>query len=283
MSQISIVINVSDQEYVHHNGLSGMYRVSPADGKKFGILLVYDGVEIQDLGEGRFIQRPDWARSIDVAKSIVGFGTDSGPRMKMGLLLCQARPDVPKELERAIEEEREYLNKHKPLTRYTKDDETGAAVLVTAETEGVSAKKTELSLTVQLLRESFEDECRKLVTLNEIKMAHTNLQAEYQRLISQGDQIWAGPENGRINVNELHKRACVALGQQRPWCYVPTQLVDCPGCGIKIQENVLKCPSCNGWLDEGIEALNKMNPKERRVKMYPEQFDREPVSAIKGK
>ena len=56
--------------------------------------------------------------------------------------------------------------------------------------------------------------------------------------------------------------------------------------GAKIKDNVLKCPACNGWLDEGITELFAMHPKERRIKMYPEQIDRQPVEVTgptKGK
>jgi plasmid stabilization system protein ParE len=283
---VSLVINVSNESYLHHNGLSGLYRVPAAQDKQFGLLVVYDGSEIQDLGEGRFVARPEWAHSNDIAKSIVGIGTDAGPRMKWGLLLCSAHPDVPRDLEKAIEEERNYLNRHPARTAYEKDEVTGAAVLVSREPDSMRDKKIELSATVAILREAFEDDCRGLVTAAEVAQAKANLQAEDQRLLAEGDQIWAGPEAGRVNVNERHKGACIRLGQERVWCYIAVQLVDCPGCGAKIKENVLKCPACSGWLDEGVTVLAKMPPKERRVKMYPDQFDRDPVAATgpgKGK
>jgi len=131
---------------------------------------------------------------------------------------------------------------------------------------------------VAKLKARFEKECRGLVTKEEIARAKKNLQIEDQRLVAEGDQIQAGPEAGRANLNEIHKRACRRLGQSRVWCYVAEQLGPCPGCGAQIRENILTCPSCAGWLEEGISNLVKMSPKDRARAMYPERYA-EPVSA----
>jgi hypothetical protein len=104
------------------------------------------------------------------------------------------------------------------------------------------------------------------------------LRMKDQELVATGDRIWAGPEPGRINISELHKNACVRLKQERPWCYIPQQLVDCPGCGGAIKENILMCPLCQGFLEEGMEELRAMKPKDRAMKMYPERYA-EPVQA----
>lgn len=273
MAQARIIINVRDQEHFHSNGLSGMWLV-PAKGPKeeFAMLVVYDRSEIQDLGENRRTQNTEWAKASELAKSIMGFGSHMGSLEKWGMLLCVAEPDLPRELEKAIAEETIFLNKHIPQAIFQKDQESGAAVAVNVEPESVSKRKVELSDNVQKLRQEFEKECRKLVMKSEIAQAKQNLLMEDQRLIAQGDQIWAGPEPGRINVNELHKNACIRLGQQRPWCYIPQQLVDCPGCGAGIKENILSCPHCHGFLDEGIEELRRLKPKERAQFMYPERY-----------
>lgn len=279
MSQARIVINVSDQEQLHSNGLSGQWIVP---GKKkeetFGMLVVYDRSEIQDLGENRRTQNHDWAKSSELAKSIMGVGSWNGSKEKWGLLLCEAEPDLPRELEKAVADEISYLNKHVPVAVFARDQESGALVAVNKELESVSAKKQELSDRVQELRQEFERACRKLVTKAEVMKANQNLLLEDQRLIALGDQIWAGPEPGRINISELHKNACIRRNQQRPWCYIPEQLVTCPGCGASIKENILTCPACAGWLDEDVEVLRKMPPKERAQKMYPERYA-EPVGA----
>jgi hypothetical protein len=180
----------------------------------------------------------------------------------------------------------EYLNMHTPDIKMRKDPITKATVAVNLynSEEGEYDKRVELALPIQLLKDEFIKECRTLVTAKEIKRAKDNFQRENQRLVGEGDLMWAEPIEHR-NISMLHRRACVNTGQERPWCYTPQQLVSCPGCGASIKENVLKCPQCNGWLDEGVKELIAMHPKERRVKMYPEQFDRESVSAVvpKGK
>lgn len=279
MAQARIIINVSDQEHSHSNGLSGTWTVpAKQPNEQFGQLVIYDRSEIQDLGENRRTQNHDWANAPELAKSIMGIGSHAGSKEKWGLLLCEAEPDLPRELEKAIAEETAYLNKHVPQAVFVKDQESGALVATNKELESVTRRKQDLSDLVQELRRAFEKDCRKLVQKSEVVRASTNLLLEDQRMIAQGDQIWAGPEPGRINISELHKNACIRLGQQRPWCYIPQQLVACPGCGAMIKENILSCPQCTGWLDEGIEELRGMKAKDRAMKMYPERYA-EPVGA----
>lgn len=298
MSQAAIVINASDQEQTHSNGLSGTWRV-PAKGPKeqFGILVVYPTPEIQDIGDER--KTVHWLKAAPLAHDIVGIARivggqsinpdqfSGGSREKWGLLLCQAEPDLPKELLEAQETEIEYLNMHPPDIKMRKDPVSKAIVATNLYNSepGEFDKRVDLAMTIQILREDFVKECRTLVTNAEILRAKANMLREDQRLVSEGDMMWAEPSEHR-NISLLHRRACGRIGQQRPWAYVPEQLVDCPGCGAKTKENILRCHACNGWLDEGVETLAAMTPKERRVKMYPEQFDREPVEATgkeKGK
>jgi hypothetical protein len=289
MSQASIVINVGTQEQIHSNGLSGTWIVPPKPPKdEFGILVVYPTPEIQDIGDGRRVMH--WLKSRPLAMDICGMRSDSaahglgvsGNKEKWGLLLCEAEPDVTKELLTAIEEEIQYLNDNPPDVKMRKDAKSGAIVAVNLyEVPGSMEKHVELALTVQVLREEFVKECRGYVTKSEIARAKRNLLMEDQRLVAEGDRMWARPTEQQ-NINELHRKACERLGQERPWCYVPQQLTDCPGCGKKIQDNILVCPHCNGWLDEGIHVLTSMEPKQRAIKMYPSRFEREPV-AIAGK
>ncbi len=279
MSQARIVINVRDQEYYHCNGLAGMFTVpAKAINEEFSMLVVYGGSEIQDLGDNRHTQNKDWASATDLARSIIGIGSNAGSREKWGLLLCDAEPDLPRELEKAISEEIVYLNKHIPANRTQKDPETGINVMVNNESEAVSKRKEELSYRVQDLRQEFEKECRKLVTKAEIIRAKRNLLIEDQLLIAQGDQIWAGPEPQRININELHKNACIRLGQERPWCYVARAQQPCPGCGGYIPENVITCKLCGAIFDEAMDAYPKMHPKDRARSLYPERYA-DPVQA----
>lgn len=285
MSQASIVINVSNQDQIHSNGLSGIWIVS---GKKhneeFAVLVVYPTPEIQDIGDGRSVVH--WLKAHPLALDIVGMRSDAaahgvgvkGNKEKWGLLLCEAQPDLPKDLMKALEAEMEFLSKNPPDVRYKRDPEHKIPVAINIDSPEVLEKKLELSAEVELQREEFVKYCRTLVQKKEVTLAKKNLMAEDQRLVAEGDRMWARPAE-QANINELHRMACNRLGQERPWCYQPMELVDCPGCGAKTKPNVLRCQHCQGWLDEGIKALADMDPKERRVKMYPDQFDREPVTA----
>jgi hypothetical protein len=279
MLDARIVINVSDTDYGHHNGLSGNYIV-PAKkaSEEFGLLVVYSAHEIQDVGNQAKTQH--WPSSTSVALDIIGKHSDATAHTlgampgseKWGLLLCEAAPDIPKELTAAIEEEIIYLNENPPEIKQRRDRKTKMMLATTVDPPEVAEKKEQLAAKVEEERKKFKDYCRKLVTKAEVATAKRNLQIEDQRLVSEGDQYWAGNEQAKRNISELHKGACRRLGQARPWCYIPEQLVDCPGCGAKIRTDVLTCPQCSGWLDEGVEELRKMKPKDRAVKMYPERY-----------
>jgi hypothetical protein len=279
MLDARIVINVSDTDYAHHNGLSGNFIVpaKKAD-EEFGILVVYSAHEIQDVGNQAKTEH--WPSAESVAMDILGKFSDATAHAqgapagaeKWGLLLCAATPDIPKELMIAIDEERSFLNDNPPEIKQRRDRKTKMMLATTVDPPEVAEKKMELAERVTALREKFTADCRKLVMKSETAKAKHNLQMEDQRLVSEGDMLFAGNEQAKRNINELHKGACKRLGQQRPWCYIAQQLVDCPGCGAKIREDILSCPQCGGWLEEGIEELRLMKPKQRAFKMYPERY-----------
>lgn len=296
----SIIINVSDQPQSHSNGLSGTWTVpGRVKGEDFAMLIVYPTPEIQDIGDDRRISHDLKARPIaenivgvkyvgGVAKSVTdaaahGVGV-SGNRQKWGLLLCEAEPQLPRELMDAVESEIEYLNTHRPKVEMEKDEESGALCANNVYKKGVAEQLEKNSALVAKCRAEFERECRRLVTKDEVARAKKNLQAEDQRLVAEGDRMWGrGEQSGeRANINELHRNAAARLGQERPWAYEPVQLIDCPGCGKGVKENILSCPHCGGWLDAGVEELRKMHPSERARKMYPERYEKEPVGAAKA-
>jgi hypothetical protein len=278
MSQAAIVINVSDQEHSHANGLSGIWTVPGRKGKeKFGILVIMPTPEIQDIGDQRKTVR--WLKAQPIARDIMGtasdatahtFGSKAGLE-KWGLLLCEAQPDVPKPLLQALEDELEFLNDNPPDVKMRRDKKSGAVVAVNIEPPEIRDRKIKLSESIQLLRMEFEDACRAMVATKEILLATRNLQSEDQRLTGEADMMWERP-NERVNISQLHQRACKRLGQERPWAYTPRQLVACPGCGGMIAENVITCSLCNGFLDEGIPELAKMSPRDRAMSMYPERY-----------
>lgn len=284
MSQAAIVINVSNFEQAHANGLSGNFIV-PAKkaGEKFGMLVIFPTPEIQDIGEQRKVVH--WLKAKPIAMDVVGLRSDaaahglgvSGTKEKWGILLCEAEPDLPKSLIKALEDEMEFLNNNPPDVKMRIDQKTKAVVATNVEDVAVREEKIRLSDLVASEKEEFFDYCRRLVTKAEVERANKLLQLEDQRLVAEGDRMWARRAEQQ-NINELHRNACTRLGQERPWSYIPQQLVDCPGCGAKIKENILSCPQCGGWLDEGIEKLRQMEPKVRVIKMYPNR-DAQPVGA----
>ncbi len=294
MSTANLILNVSTEGQIHSNGLSGTWIVpSKKPEEAFALLVVYPTPEIQDIGDER--KTVHWLKAKPLALDIVGMRSDaaahgmgqSGNKEKWGLLLCAAEPDLPKELLDAQEAEMEYLNTHPPDIKMRTDPISKATVATNLYNSepGEFDKRVELSMTVQVLREEFVKFCRSLVTQEEIKRAKANLLREDQRLIGEADMLWARPGQQQ-NINEPHRKALERMGMERPWHFVAKQLVACPGCGSMIQENILICPVCKGWLDEGMEKLAAMDGKKRRAKMYPEQFDREPVAAtgaIQGK
>lgn len=274
----SIVINVGTEAQLHSNGLSGTWIVPPKQkGERFGMSVIYPTPEIQDIGDERRVVH--WLKSRPLAMDIVGLRSDAaahgtgqkGTKEKWGLLLCAEEIELPKELERAIEDEIILLGKNRPRTAPYKDPESGATCYENIFRPGVEEKLKSASDKVQELRAKFEDYCRSRVTEAEVKKAEGNLLFEDQRLVAEGDAMWAAGEGQRRNINELHKAACGRLGQERPWAYHPVQLVDCPGCGAKIKENILICPQCQGWLEPSIAELSAMDPKERLAHMYPER------------
>ena len=283
MLDARIVINVSDQEHLHMNGLAGTFIVpAKKPGEEFGLLAIYNAHEIQDVGNQAKTEH--WPSSVSIALDVLGKNSDAAAHTpgapagaeKWGLLLCEAAPDIPKDLLEAIDKERAFLNDNPPEIKQRRDRKTRMMLATTVDPPEIAEEKEKLAKQVTRLRAKFTEDCRKLVTKAEITRAKQHLQTEDQRLVSEGDTMWAGNEQAKRNISELHKKACIRLGQDRPWCYTAKQLVDCPGCGAKISENILTCPACAGWLDEGIEELRAMKPKDRALKMYPERYG-EPV------
>jgi len=289
MSQAAIIINVSNQAHTHANGLSGQWTVLPKkETEDFAVLVVFPTPETQDIGEGK--STTHWLKARPLALDIVGmrssaaahgFG-DTGTKEKWGLAVCEAEPDLPKELIAAIEEEMAYLSKKRPRYAYERDEETKAMCVLDISAESVQQKKRELSKRVEELRAEFVAECRRLVQKKEVQKAKRAMQVEDQRLIAEGDRMWAS-EKERPNINELHRNACQRLGQERPWCYTPLQLVDCPGCGAKIKENIITCPSCGGLLEEELEVLRGLSRGARAAAMYPNRLQEQPVGTAARK
>lgn len=283
MSQAALIINVSDQSQIHSNGLSGTWHVvGRKKDENFSLLTVYPTMEIQDIGDQR--KATHWLKAMPLALDIIGARSDAaahgvgvrGSKEKWGLLICEAEPDVPKSLLEAIEVEAEFLTLNRPEVRYKRDAVTKANVAINVYEPGIADSLIKLSERVQGERVEFENECRRLVQKSEVARAKMALRSEDQRLVAEADRMWARPQEQQ-NINELHRMSCARLGQERPWCYLAQQLVDCPGCGKAIKENILSCPYCGGWLEEGIKELRTLDGKTRARFMYPERYETQPV------
>jgi hypothetical protein len=75
----------------------------------------------------------------------------------------------------------------------------------------------------------------------------------YQRLVVEGDQMWARGHSYR-EISDMHRRAALVLGSEREWAYVPTKMMDCPVCGEKVKPGVAVCRHCSAILDAAKAA-----------------------------
>jgi hypothetical protein len=92
----------------------------------------------------------------------------------------------------------------------------------------------------------------------------------YQRLVTDGDTMWARGHSFR-EISDLHRRAAIALGIEREWAYVPMRMADCPACGEKVKPGVAVCRHCRAILDQEKAAKHGLGPRaattdERRAR-----------------
>src|SRR6202044_3864757 len=81
----------------------------------------------------------------------------------------------------------------------------------------------------------------------ELATATARREGFYQKLITEGDTMWArGHSFPEISV--LHRRAAMGLGVEREWAYVPMRMGDCPACGEKVKIGVAVCRHCSAIL-----------------------------------
>jgi len=87
----------------------------------------------------------------------------------------------------------------------------------------------------------------------ELAAAATRRDAFYQRLVTDGDTMWARGHSFR-EISDLHRRAAISLGIEREWAYVPMRMVDCPACGEKVKPGVAVCKHCRAILNAAKAA-----------------------------
>jgi len=82
----------------------------------------------------------------------------------------------------------------------------------------------------------------------ELATAAARRDAYYQKLITDGDTMWARGHSFR-EISDLHRRAAISLGVEREWAYVPMRMNECPACGEKVKPAVAVCKHCGAILD----------------------------------
>jgi hypothetical protein len=82
----------------------------------------------------------------------------------------------------------------------------------------------------------------------ELATAAARRDTYYQRLITEGDTMWARGHSFR-EISDLHRRAAISLGVEREWAYVPMRMHECPACGEKVKPAVAVCKHCGAILD----------------------------------
>jgi len=90
-------------------------------------------------------------------------------------------------------------------------------------------------------------------TSEELATASVRRDGFYQRLITEGDTMWARGHSFR-EISDLHRRAAIGLGVEREWAYVPMRMHECPACGEKVKIGVAVCKHCGAILDEDKAA-----------------------------
>ena len=83
----------------------------------------------------------------------------------------------------------------------------------------------------------------------ELATATARREGFYQKLITEGDTMWARGHSFR-EISDLHRRAAIGLGIEREWAYVPMRMSECPACGEKVKVGVAVCRHCSAILDE---------------------------------
>jgi hypothetical protein len=106
-------------------------------------------------------------------------------------------------------------------------------------------------------------------TQDELSVVTARRDEFYQRLVTDGDTLWARGHSFR-EISDLHRRAAISLGAEREWAYVPLRMADCPACGEKVKPGVAVCRHCSAILDQEKAAkhglgLNSGGTRERRT------------------
>ena len=105
-------------------------------------------------------------------------------------------------------------------------------------------------------------------TAEELAAAVARRDAYYQKLIGEGDVMWARGHSFR-EISDLHRRAAIALGVEREWAYVPMRMNDCPACGEKVKPSVAVCKHCGAILDAEKAAKHGLSAPQTSTLRTP--------------
>lgn len=107
-------------------------------------------------------------------------------------------------------------------------------------------------------------------TCEELAAANERRNNYYQKLIAEGDTMWARGHSFR-EISDMHRRAAISLGIEREWAYVPTKTIDCPACGEKLKAGVAVCRHCGAILDYEKAARHGLTGKVSTIASSPQQ------------
>lgn len=96
-----------------------------------------------------------------------------------------------------------------------------------------------------------------------IAAAYQRLEANYNRLIEEAKMLWTAGGDGRRQIGNTHRRAASYFGEEFEWNQLYRQRVECEGCGNKINERAVVCPTCGAvrnW--EKALALGMRTPEQ---------------------
>ena len=121
-------------------------------------------------------------------------------------------------------------------------------------------------------------------TPEELATAAARRDAYYQRLITDGDTMWARGHSFR-EISDLHRRAAISLGVEREWAYVAMRMNECPACGEKVKPAVAVCKHCGAILDAEKAAKHGLGTDSRGTvnASSVENGERSSDSAVKNK
>lgn len=80
----------------------------------------------------------------------------------------------------------------------------------------------------------------------EIEAARAKLKSRWVELVKEGDDLQAQGPMQIQNISAEHRRAAQELNLERDWSKMPTEMLNCPGCGEKVVPGIIMHAGRNG-------------------------------------